>query len=273
MSRAQGWMWVRFVVALVVLVIIIFPVYWLFIKAFKTPEEIFAFPPVWIPGSFYLDNFRAMARTKDLVPVWNSLVITSISTAISMFLGTICAYSMARFRTGGENFAIWILSQRMLPPVAIAFPMFLAFAFLQWVDTFRGMIVVYTAFNLPFVIWMMRGYIQDVPIELEESAMVDGCTRWQSLIKVVFPMVRSGLFATGVFTFLFAWNEFGFALVLTRDSVLTFPVHVSHYFGALSTYWGKVGVISIIGTLPVFFAVAFLQRYLVRGMSMGALKG
>ena len=273
MSRETQWMWVRFVVALVVLIVVIFPVYWLFIKAFKTPEEIFAFPPVWIPGSFYLDNFRAMARTDDLIPVWNSLVITSVSTAVSMFLGTICAYSMARFRTGGDNLAIWILSQRMLPPVAIAFPMFLAFAFLQWVDTFQGMIVVYTAFNLPFVIWMMRGYIQDVPIELEESALVDGCTRWQTLIKVVFPMVRTGLFATAVFTFIFAWNEFGFALVLTREKVLTFPVHVSHYFGALSTYWGKVGVISIIGTLPVFFAVAFLQRYLVRGMSMGALKG
>ena len=266
-------MWLRFVVALFVILIIVFPVYWLFAKAFKTPNEIFAFPPVWFPGSFYIENFKAMWRTDDLVPVWNSIVISTISTAIALFVGTLCAYSIARFRTGGDNLAIWILSQRMLPPIAIVFPLFLAFAWLGWVDTWHGLIVVYTAFNLPFVIWMMRGYIQEVPVELEESALVDGCTRWQALFRVVFPMSRAGLFATGVFTFIFTWNEFAFALVLTREKVLTYPVHVSHYFGALSTYWGKVGVISLIATLPVFLTIAFFQRYIVRGMSMGALKG
>ena len=273
MRRARANMWLRFVVAVLVILVIVFPVYWLFSKAFKTPNEIFAFPPVWFPGSFYIENFKAMWRTDDLIPVWNSIVISTISTAIALFLGTICAYSIARFRTGGDNFAIWVLSQRMLPPIAIVFPLFLAYAFLGWVDTWHGMILVYTAFNLPFVIWMMRGYIQDVPVELEESALVDGCTRWQSLIRVVLPMTRTGLFATGVFTFIFTWNEFAFAFILTREEVLTFPVHVSHYFGALSTYWGKVGVISLIATLPVFFTVAFFQRYIVRGMSMGALKG
>ncbi len=273
MRRASFYLWLRFTIAVIVTTVIIFPVYWLFAKAFKTPEEIFAFPPVWIPSSFYLENFRTMANTDDLIPVWNSLVVTTISTAIAMFLGTLCAYSIARFRTGGDNFSMWILSQRMLPPVAIVFPLFVAFAFLRWVDTYHGMIIVYTAFNLPFVIWMMRGYIQDVPVELEESALTDGCSRWQTLRHITFPMVRTGLFATTVFTFIFAWNEFGFALVLTRDNVITYPVHVSHYFGSLSTYWGKVGVVSILGTTPVIFAVIFLQRYLVRGMTMGALKG
>jgi multiple sugar transport system permease protein len=103
---------------------------------------------------------------------------------ISMFIGTLGAYSLARFKTGGENLAVWIISQRMVPPIAIVFPLFLLYVWLGWVDTYYGMILLYTAFNLPYVIWMMRGYIEDVPIDLEQSALVDGCTRWQVLLRV-----------------------------------------------------------------------------------------
>ncbi len=120
---------------------------------------------------------------------------------------------------------------------------------------------------------MMRGYIEDIPLELEESALVDGCTRWQVLWKVVFPMARSGLFATAVFTFVFAWNDFLFALVLTRTEVITYTVQVTHYFGGQSNFWAKIAAMSVLGTIPVFIAVATLQRYLVRGISMGAVKG
>jgi multiple sugar transport system permease protein len=190
-----------------------------------------------------------------------------------MFLGTICAYSLARFRTGGENLAMWIISQRMMPPIAIVFPVFLLYVWLGWVDTYQGLILLYTAFNLPYVIWMMRGYIGDIPIELEESALVDGCSRWRVLVKVVFPMARAGLFATAVFTFVFAWNDFIFALVLTRTEVITFPVQVTHYFGGQSNFWAKIAAMSVLGTLPVFIAVTVMQRFLVRGISLGAVKG
>ena len=161
----------------------------------------------------------------------------------------------------------------MIPPIAIVFPLFLLYVFFGWVDTYHGLILLYTAFNLPYVIWMMRGYIEDVPLELEESALVDGCTRWETLLKVVFPMVRNGLFATAVFTFVFAWNDFIFALVMTRSEVTTFPVQVTHYFGSQSNFWAKIAAMSVLGTVPVFVAVAFLQRYLVRGISLGAVKG
>ena len=124
----------------------------------------------------------------------------------------------------------------MLPPIVIVFPVFLLYVKLGWVDTYLGLIILYTAFNLPYVIWMMRGYIQDIPLELEESALVDGCTRWGVFRKVVLPMARSGIFATAVFTFVFAWNEFLFALVLTRSEVTTFPVQVTHYFGGQSNF-------------------------------------
>ena len=263
----------RYLAAVVALIVFLFPIYWLFAMSLKTAEEIFAFPPVWWPSSIRLENYLVLFRDGDAKTIGNSLVIATVSTVLAMFFGTLCAYSIARFRTGGDNFAMWVLSNRMLPPIVIVFPIFLLYVKLGWVDTYIGLIVLYTAFNLPYVIWMMRGYIQDIPLELEESALVDGCTRWGVFRKVVLPMARSGIFATAVFTFVFAWNEFLFALVLTRSEVTTFPVQVTHYLGGQSNFYSKIAAMSVLGTLPIFVAVAMLQRYLVRGISLGAVKG
>jgi len=272
--RRHTWrLMARYAVAVAVTLLFLFPVYWLFMIAFKTPEEIFHSPPVWYPAHIQFTNFAVLFKDGDAVTVGNSLFIAGCSTLISMFLGTLCAYSLARFKTGGENLAVWIISQRMIPPIAIVFPLFLLYVWFGWVDTYFGMILLYTAFNLPYVVWMMRGYIEDVPIDLEQSALVDGCTRWQVLLRVVFPMVRTGLFATAVFSFVFAWNDFIFALVMTRSAVTTYPVQVTHYFGAQSNFWAKIAAMSVLGTLPVLVAVAALQKYLVRGISLGAVKG
>lgn len=272
--RRRTWrLLIRYAGAGALTLVFLFPVYWLFMISFKTPEEIFHSPPVWYPANIQFDNYAVLFKDGDAITVWNSLFVATCSTLISMFFGTLCAYSLARFRTGGENLAVWIISQRMIPPIAVVFPLFLLYVWLGWVDTYQGLILLYTAFNLPYVIWMMRGYIEDVPIELEQSALVDGCTRWQVLLKVVFPMVRTGLFATAVFTFVFAWNDFIFALVMTRSAVTTFPVQVTHYFGAQSNFWAKIAAMSVLGTLPIFVAVAMLQKYLVRGISLGAVKG
>lgn len=271
--QRQARLLLRYALAIVVTVLFLFPVYWLFAISFKTPDEIFAVPPVWVPAELRLDNYLALFKEGDAATIWNSLVIASTSSALAMALGTFCAYSLARFNTGGENLAMWIISQRMMPPIVIVFPVFLAFVYAGMVDTFQGLILLYTGFNLPYVIWMMRGYIADIPLELEESALVDGCTRWETFWKVVFPMARSGLMATGVFTFVFAWNDFIFALILTRTEVITFPVQLTHYMGGQSQFWSKISAMSVLGTMPVFIAVTLLQRYLVRGISLGAVKG
>ena len=263
----------RFAAAIAVTALFLFPIYWLTIISFKTPDEIFASPPVWWPESIQFANYAVLFKDGDAVTVWNSLIIASVSTVAAMILGTMCAYSIARFRTGGQLFSEWLLSNRMIPPIVIVFPIFLLFVKFGLVDTYLGLILLYTAFNLPYVIWMMRGYIQDVPLELEESALVDGCTRWEVFVKVVWPMVRGGLFATAVFTFVFAWNEFIFALVLSRSEVTTFPVQVTHYFGGQSNFWAKIAAMSVLGTIPIFIVVATLQRFLVRGISLGAVKG
>lgn len=263
----------RYVAAVLVTLVFLFPIYWLAIISFKTPSEIFAYPPVWWPKEIQFANYAVLFKDGDAETVGNSLVIAGVSTVVAMLLGTMCAYSIARFRTGGNLFSDWLISNRMIPPIVIVFPVFLLFVTLGLVDTYSGLILLYAAFNLPYVVWMMRGYIQDVPLELEEAALVDGMTRWQVFSKVVLPMVRGGLFATAVFTFVFAWNEFIFALVLTRNAVTTFPVQVTHYFGGQSNFWAKIAAMSMLGTVPIFVVVAFLQRFLVRGISLGAVKG
>jgi multiple sugar transport system permease protein len=263
----------RLAAAVTLIVFFLFPLYWLFMMSFKTADEIYAYPPVWWPASLRFDNYLVLFKDGDARSVWNSLVVASLSTLAAMLIGSLCAYSLARHKTGGEHLANWIISQRMVPPVAVVFPIFLLYVWFRGVDTYFGLILLYTAFNLPYVIWMMRGYILDIPIALEQAALVDGYTRWQVLWKVVFPMCRAGLFATAVFTFVFAWNDFIFALVLTRTEVVTYTVQVTHYFGGQSNFWAKISAMSMLGTLPVFIVVGFLQRYLVRGISLGAVKG
>ncbi|WP_271499992.1 carbohydrate ABC transporter permease [Bradyrhizobium sp. CCBAU 11357] len=264
---------VRYLGAGIVTLLFLFPVYWLFMISFKTPDEIYHVPPLWIPGQIQFSNYYVLFKDGDVLAILNSLIVAGVSSGIAIVLGTLCAYSLARFGTGGENLAMWIISQRMIPPIAVVFPIFLIYVYFGLVDGYFGLILLYTAFNLPYVIWMMRGYIVDVPLELEESALVDGLNRWEVIWKVVFPMVRPGLMATSVFTFVFAWNDFLFALVLTRTEVITFPVMLTHYFGGQSNFWAKIAAMSVLGTLPIFVAVSVMQRYLVRGISLGAVKG
>ncbi len=263
----------RYAGILAVLTFFLFPIYWLFANSFKTADEIFASPPVWVPSSLQLGNYLVLFKDGDALTVWHSFVTAGVSTLLATVVGGLCAYALARYRTGGNALASWILSQRMVPPIVVAFPIFLLYVWFGWIDSYLGLILLYAAFNLPYVIWMMRGYIQDIPRELEEAALVDGCNRWQVLWIVILPLARAGLFATAVFAFIFAWNDFLFALVLSRTEITTFPVQVTHYFGGQSNFWAKIAAMSVLGTLPVFVVVVALQRFLVRGISMGAVKG
>lgn len=272
-KRSAVRMFVWYGVSLIILTVALFPIYWMFMVSLKLPEEIFKSPPVWFPSQPQFGNFLVLFSDGDVWSLWNSFVIAGVSTLIAMVLGTLCAYAIVRFKTGGENMAIWVLSQRMLPPIAVVFPIFLAYAQFGLADSYPGLILLYTAFALPYVIWMMRGYLQDVPLELEEAALLDGHSHLSVLWNVTVPMARNGLIATAIFAFVFSWNEFLFALVLTRTEVITFTVQISQYFGSQSTFWAKIGAMSVLGTLPVFIAVAMLQRYLVRGISLGAVKG
>jgi ABC-type glycerol-3-phosphate transport system permease component len=180
----------RYAAAVVITVAFLFPVYWLFIISFKTPEEIFAYPPVWYPKSIQFENYGVLFKDGDAITVWNSLVLAGVSTVIAMILGTMAAYSLVRFKTGGENLAVWIISQRMMPPIAIVFPVFLVYVFLGWVDSYIGMIILCEIWQwTPFMFLILLAALSNVDKSLTEAAEIDGASYWRVFFKIVLPAI------------------------------------------------------------------------------------
>ena len=279
MRRMSSFQKVITVLVLVVaLIFFMFPVIWMFLTSFKTEAEYFSYPPVFIPEDFSFRNyFNAMAFPPDgrggLQGLRDSLIIASATTLAAVLIGSLAAYSLSRFKTGGENFSFWILSTRMFPPVAAALPLFLIFKEIRLLDTHLALIIANTVFALPFVIWLLKGFFDELPVELEEAAMIDGCSHWGAFTRVALPLVTPGLVATALFSFIFAWNEFMFALLLTRRSVRTLTIIVPSLVGGHEILWGEIAAIGTIAIIPGIVMALILQRYLIRGLTMGAVKG
>jgi multiple sugar transport system permease protein len=262
----------------VALILFMFPVVWMFLTSFKTEAEYFSYPPVFIPAHFSLRNyFNAMALPPDgrggLQGLRDSMIIASATTLVSVVLGALASYSLSRYKTGGENFSFWILSTRMFPPVAAALPLFLIFKQFKLLDTHMALIIANTIFNLPFVIWLLKGFFDELPAELEEAALIDGCSPWGAFVRVAMPLITPGLVATSLFSFIFAWNEFMFALLLTRRSVRTLTIIVPSLVGGHEILWGEIAAIGTVAIIPGIVLSLLLQRYLVRGLTLGAVKG
>jgi multiple sugar transport system permease protein len=279
MRRMSAFQKVLTVVILVTaLIFFMFPVIWMFLTSFKTEAEYFSYPPVFIPEDFSFRNyFNAMAFPPDgrggLQGLRDSLIIASTTTVASVIIGSLAAYSLSRFKTGGDNFSFWILSTRMFPPVAAALPLFLIFKQIKLLDTHLALIIANTVFTLPFVIWLLKGFFDDLPVELEEAALIDGCSHWGAFTRVALPLVAPGLVATALFSFIFAWNEFMFALLLTRRTVRTLTIIVPSLVGGHEILWGEIAAIGTIAIIPGIVLALLLQRYLIRGLTMGAVKG
>lgn len=266
------------VVLLFALLFFIFPVAWMFLTSFKSEAEYFAYPPVFWPKDFSLRNyFNAMVFPPvgrgGLQGLRDSLVVALSTTLVSVVIGSLAAYSLSRFKTGGQNFSFWILSTRMFPPVAAALPLFLIFKELRLLDRHLSLIIANTIFNLPFVIWLLKGFFDELPVEMEEAAMIEGCTHLQVFRLVSLPLVAPGLVATSLFSFIFSWNEFMFALLLTRRNVRTLTIIVPSLVGGHEILWGEIAAIGTVAIIPGIVLALLLQRYLVRGLSLGAVKG
>jgi multiple sugar transport system permease protein len=263
---------VRYVVAAIALVFFLFPIIWIVLTAFKTPEEFLTNPPVWIPRTPSLGYFAHVVQTGGLKALANSLIISVSATLLAVLIGSLGAYGLARYKTGGDNLPFYILSQRFIPPVAVIFPFLLLFKALKWTDTYQALIIVYLIFNLPYAVWMMRGFFLEIPVEIEESALVDGCSPFGAFWRISLPLVAPGLVATSVFCFIFSWAEFFFAVSLTRNNVTPLSVYVVNFFGKHMVQWGEIGATSIMAMLPLFLLSFLMQRYLVRGLTLGAVK-
>ena len=279
MKRLSSGQTAVFVLVLIVaLLFFMFPVVWMFLTSFKSQSEYFSYPPVFWPKSFSLRNYvNSMAFPPDgrggLQGLRDSLVIAAASTLASVVIGSLASYSISRFKTGGENFSFWILSTRMFPPVAAALPLFLIFKQLRLLDNHLSLIIANTIFNLPFVIWLLKGFFEELPVEMEEAAMIEGCGRLKVFRLIALPLIAPGLVATSLFCFVFSWNEFMFALLLTRRNVRTLTIIVPSLVGGHEILWGEIAAIGTLAIIPGVLLSLLLQRFLVRGLSLGAVKG
>ncbi len=279
---------------LAAMVMAFFPVFWLLSTSFKPYEEWASSPPHWLPAKPTLQNYRIVfapeaARRfaakqsgsldyKVSGSAWaafgTSALVSTVATFLSVLAGTLAAYSICRFRTGGRTFAFQFLCARMFPPIAVVVPMVVLFSMLRLTDTHLGLILAYTAFTLPFSIWMIRSFIEEIPVDLEGVARVHGMSQFEAFIKVTLPLIRGGLLATALFVFILNWSEFLFALTLTSGHVVTVTLQVANYVSASSgKLYGVQAAMGTISTIPVIVLGFLIQGHLVRGLTFGAVRG
>ena len=269
----------RYAVLLVVLVFCLFPILWVIATSVKLPGEYLRNPPIWVPQEPTMIHFQNVMAQRGNLALKNSIIISGGATLLSMLVGSLAAYSLARLQTGGKHFAFWLLSQRMMPPVVLIVPFFLLLREVGKIhpalglDSHAALIALYTVFNLPFVIWMMRAYFDAVPAEIEESAQVDGSTRLRAFWSITLPLAVPGLVATGTFAFIFSWMEFLFAVVFTRTKAVTLPVAIAGFSGSQGSNWGQASALAVVAMLPVFALALLVQRHFVRGLTLGAVRG
>jgi multiple sugar transport system permease protein len=261
---------------------LLLPLYWAAVTSIKPQEDLLSDPPVWWPSDpttlHYTTALNSFNGWKGLE---NSLIIAAVTTVLALIIGTAAAYSMARFGTGGKHLAFWFLSQRMLLPIAVIIPVFLLYSRyseawfgFQLVDTKTGLVLLYTVFALPFTVWMMYVYFRQMPVELEEAALVDGCTRVQAMRKIAWPLAAPGLVSAAAFAFIFSWTEFLFAQVLARDNAITLPVALAGIItGFQGNQYGEASALTMVSLVPAVVLGILVQRHLVRGLTLGAVQG
>ncbi len=261
------------VVTVIVFVFILFPPFVLLLTSIKREVDALSFPPKWIfrpTGSNYVEIFQTSPFLRYLL---NSIIVASTNTLASVGLGSLAAYGLARFKfKGSDNLAFWILSTRMMPPVASIIPVYIIMKTLRILDTPWCLVIIYLTINLPFAVWMMKGFFEDIPREIEESALLDACSDFQVFRRIAVPLAAPGLAATAILAFIFSWNEFLFALILTGTKAVTVPVGIIGYMKESGIRWGYMTAGGTLALIPVIILTIFSQRHLVKGLTFGALK-
>lgn len=263
-----------YVLAIAATLFFAFPIFWMVSSSFKSEVDISAYPPVWRFAPTLTNYAQLFTELNAWQALMNSALIVGLATCIAMAAGTMAAYALARFDVKGKEFlAFEILSIRMLPPIVSVIPMFIIARQLGIFDTPWLLIAAYALSGLPFVVWVMRVFIQDIPQSIEEAAMIDGCSRFETFWRVTLPLLLPGLAATMVIVFMFAWNEFLLASMLTSQEAKTLPVIAANAIKPKAIAWGLASAAGVMMSLPVVVLVLLMQRYLVRGLTLGAVKG
>ena len=269
-----------------ILVVTLFPVFWIVMTSIKPLTDWNASPAVWLPSEPTLLNYFTLfdptaMRGEGIGDVSQSAtravigsIVASVSaTVLAVGIGLAAAIAIGRYRAGGSGAPLQILSGRMFPPAALAVPFVIVFSTVGLIDTYVGLIAIYTAITLPFSTWMLKSFVEDLPREIEEAAMLDGLTRLQAHLQVTIPLIRGGLVSTFLFIFILNWSEFLFALVLSYTNVITIPVQLAKYVTATAgTLYGVQAALAVLAMLPLVVAGFAIQKHLARGMTFGAIK-
>jgi multiple sugar transport system permease protein len=256
------------------LVLVLTPYIWIVLTSFKTRVDAFAIPPK-IVFSPTLSNYRLAFVdgdfTRNLV---NSVIVATASTAVALIAGVPAAYSLTRFRMRGNTaFLFFLLAARLFPALVLSVPLFVFFTKQGMTNSFLPVVLAHITFQLPFVVWMMRGFFAGVPTAIDEAAIIDGCGALGAFVRTVLPLTLGGLAATAIFCVINSWNEFLFALVLTSRDTATVPVAIPGLLSPIGTQWGEIAAVGTVATIPVLIFALLAQRYIVRGMTGGALGG
>lgn len=281
---------IRYIAAVATMILFAFPIYYWVTVAFKPDRDIFVVPPKLFGFEPTMQSFEAvfgisfgMEQGLEVLPgggdfymlprLWDSIVVAVGSTALTVAVAALASYALSRLRFRGQHhFVFWILSTRMMPPVAIAIPMFFIYKNVGLLDTYAGIILVHTLMNMPLAVLLMKSFFDDIPVEIDEAALIDGASRFTIFRRIVLPMTLGGLAATAVLCFIFSWTEFLFVLTLTQTSLKTVPVVSSTFVTSTGTAWGNMAALGTAAIIPAFIFILLVQKNLVRGLTLGSLK-
>ena len=275
--RIRRWVGLVLTWATLIAALIFFlgPFFWILTTSVKANEDYFAYPPVWVPADASLKHYAALfTRSSGARYFTNSLVISTLSMLAALLVSVPTAYSIARWRFGGGFLSLLLLVLRMLPAIALIIPLYIMYKQLGLTNSYFGLVIVYTVLYVPFAVWLLVGFLRDFPVEIEEAALIDGCSRLRALISVVVPIIAPGLAVVALFSFIATWNEFLFAVVLTGIETKTMMVLVTSFTsGGTDAFYGEASASVVLGVLPAFAIAFILQRYLVKGLALGGTKG
>ncbi|CAH1688894.1 ABC transmembrane type-1 domain-containing protein [Hyphomicrobiales bacterium] len=252
------------------------PLIWGISTALKVPSEVYAFPPSWIPTTLTFENFLLVVQNKNLLRAFlNTLIIASGTTFVALIVGVLGGYGFARYHFPGRNMLLWsVLFTKLFPRVVVIVPFFVTLRNLQMMNTYQGLILVYLMVTFPVAIWLLKGFFDKIPVEIEEAAVIDGCNLPQLLWYVILPMSRPALIAVAMYSFILAWNEFLFALVFTNGlERRPLSIALAFFIDENGIRWGELMAASVVMSLPAIIVFSFAQKLLVRGLSDGAVKG
>jgi multiple sugar transport system permease protein len=275
MNRSLPRRVVLFAVAGLIVSVWAFPVLWALLTSFKTERDVLAYPPTVIFTPTLANYHEVLFGASTILPnLWSSLVVSVWATVLTMLFAVPAAYALARLRYPAKRASgFYVLATQMLPPVGLIIPYYLVLQRIGGLDTYGGLVTIYLTFSLPFAIWLMVSYFEDVPYEMEEAALLDRAGRLRTLWYVILPQVRGGMAVTTVFVFLNAWNEFLFAVVLGGNKVRPVTVAMFNFISVEQTQWARLAAGAMVAMAPVILVGLFAQRHIVKGLTVGAVKG